>query len=367
MADSSQPPPPTGPPGPPGPPPVAPGPDVSIIGQFLSAAIFLYTVATILVVMRLYTRMRPTPHVGWDDGAVVLALIASGFQIGFLLAAIPHGFGRHNFYLPIPSQIEAGRLLLVSQFPWGWGVAFGKISIALLLMRFKRTTPWKIFLWIMIAIQVLSAMTANIIQGAQCKPIEASWNPMILMTDPTASCWDPNNVQASVYVMGAIAVTTDVVFALIPVSFLRKVQRPMREKVVLGFLMGLGVFSAAAVVVKLTYLGPFGKSQDPLYDIVPLATWSVVEELLGIIAACVPTLKSPFEKVLRRVGLLSTARRTGLGSGYVNADGDGVKSGSNSHYLSNLSSKKKSRIEIAGTSSEQSILEPTGPARVAYR
>lgn len=291
--------------------------------------------------------------------------IAAGFQIGFLYAAIPHGFGRHNFYSPIPDQIEAGRLLLMSQFPWGWGVAFGKISIALLLMRFKRTLPWKIFLWAMILIQVLSAMTANIIQLAQCRPIEASWNPMILMTDPNASCWDPNNVQASVYVMAVIAVITDVAFALIPITFLRKVQRPMREKIVLGFLMGIGVFSAAAVIVKLTYLGPFGKSTDPLFDIVPLATWSVVEELLGIIAACVPTLKSPFERLLRRTGLLSTTKRTGNASGYINAEDP--RSGSNSHYLSTLSGKKKSKVDIAVTSSEQSILEPTGPARSAYR
>ncbi|KAM7198234.1 hypothetical protein V8F20_006261 [Naviculisporaceae sp. PSN 640] len=364
MSDSAQPPA-TGPPGPPGPPPVAPGPDVSIIGQFLGTSIFLYTVAITLVVMRIMTRLRPTPHMGWDDAAVILALIAAGFQIGFLYAAIPHGFGRHNFYSSIEDQIETGRLLLVSQFPWGWGVAFGKISIALLLMRFKRTVPWKIFLWIMIIIQVLSALTANIIQLAQCRPIEASWNPMILMTDPNASCWDPNNVQASVYVMGAIAVVTDVAFALIPITFLRKVQRPLREKIVLGLLMGIGVFSAAAVIVKLTYLGPFGKSTDPSYDIVPLATWSVVEMLLGIIAACVPTLKSPFEKLLRRTGLLSTSRRTGNASGYINAEDP--KSGSNSHYLSDLSSKKKSKIgTIAGTSSEQSILEPTGPARMPY-
>lgn len=82
---------------------------------------------------------------------------------------------------------------------------------------------------------------------------------------------------------------------------------------------------------------------------------------MGIIAACVPTLKSPFGRVLRRVGLLSTREITGGGSSYINAGNP--KSRSNSHYLSNI---KKSRIEIAGTSSEQSILEPTGPARV-YR
>ena len=126
--------------------------------------------------------------------------------------------------------------------------------------------------------------------------------------------------------------------------------------------MGAGVFSAAAVIVKLTYLDSFGKTKDPFFDVVNLATWSVVEEQMGIIAACVPTLKSPFERVLRRVGLLSTRGRTGGGSSYINAEGQ--RSGSDSHYLSKM---KKSRSEIAGTSSEQSILEPIGPARVAYQ
>jgi hypothetical protein len=39
---------------------------------------------------------------------------------------------------------------------------------------------------------------------------------------------------------------------------------------------------------------------------VDLAIWNVVEAQTGIIAACIPCLKSPCERVLRRFGLLST-------------------------------------------------------------
>ena len=81
MADG---PPPTGPPGPP---PVAPGPDVSIIGRFLGPSIFLYTVAVTLTVMRLLTRLRPTPRFGWDDAAVTLAVVSPIFFCRFLDAA----------------------------------------------------------------------------------------------------------------------------------------------------------------------------------------------------------------------------------------------------------------------------------------
>ncbi len=233
-------------------------------------------------------------------------------------------------------------MILISQFPWGWGVAFAKISIALLLLRFKTTPLWRAFLYAMIAIQVGCALTANIIQLAQCRPIAASWDPTI----PGGQCWDPMIAQRSVYVLGAIAAVTDVIFALIPISFLKNLQRPFRDKVVLTFLMGLGVFTSAAVIVKLNFVGNFGKTGDVLWDTVDLAAWSVVEQQVGIIAACVPCLRTPFERILRRLGLLT--RKTINGSGYINAEGG-------SYSLHNVTSKKV-RIEIPTASSEQSIL-----------
>ncbi|KAK3370433.1 hypothetical protein B0H63DRAFT_373813, partial [Podospora didyma] len=279
--------------------PVAPGPDESHAALMLVPVITLLVISTSLMATRIYSRLRPVVNLGWDDAAAVVAAIASALQIAFLFAAIPHGLGRHMFYVSPADGLLSAKLIFISQFPWGWAVSCAKISIALLLLRFKTTTSWRVFLYLMIALQVVLALIANIFQLVQCKPISAQWDPMT----PGAECWDPRIAQKGVYVQGSLSVLSDVVLSLIPISFLKELQRPLREKLVLGFLMGLGVFTASAVVVKMTVVGNFGNTTDPLWDVVTLATWSIVEAQVGIIAMCVPTLKGPMESVLRRVGL----------------------------------------------------------------
>lgn len=249
--------------------------------------------------MRIYTRARPVMHLGWDDAAVTLASVASITQFSIFLAAVPYGVGRHNFYIEPEDQMKAARLLYFSQLPWGWSVAFGKIGIALLLLRLKTGLGWRIFLYAMIVVQVVLAVHANTMQLVWCQPISAAWRPEL-----GGKCLSVQIIHASIYAHGSVAVLTDIIFALIPLTFISNIRRSMLERLVIVFLMGLGVFTAAGVAVKLTLVPVYGKSGDRLWDSVDLNTWSILEGQMGIVAACMPCLKSPFQTVLRRMGLL---------------------------------------------------------------
>jgi hypothetical protein len=225
--------------------------------------------------------------------------IATITQFGIFLAAVPYGVGRHNFYIDPDDQINASRLLFFSQLPWGWSVAFGKISIALLLLRLKTGVGWRIFLYAMMAVQLASAVHANTMQLVSCRPISAAWRP-----EPQAKCLSVQIIHDSIYVQGSVAVLTDFIFALIPLTFISNIRRGMLERLVIVFLMGLGLFTAAGVIVKLTLVHTYGQTGDMLWDSVDLNTWSILEGQMGIVAACMPCLKSPFHAVLRRMGLL---------------------------------------------------------------
>jgi hypothetical protein len=80
---------------------------------------------------------------------------------------------------------------------------------------------------------------------------------------------------------------------------------PLREKLVLTVVMGMGLLASAATVVRLTLIKNYGVGGDFSWDNSDMAMWAHLECDIGIAAACIPCLKSPFEKVLRRVGLLS--------------------------------------------------------------
>lgn len=66
---------------------------------------------------------------------------------------------------------------------------------------------------------------------------------------------------------------------------------PWQTKISLFFVLGLGCFVSACAIIRTTYLGSYGKMGDWLWDTVDLATWSVVELNVGILAGSLPSLR----------------------------------------------------------------------------
>lgn len=308
-------------------------PDDNIVSHMLGPVSSFFVVAVSLASLRLCTRLTRRHGAdfrftfSWEDFSLLLALIFTIIHFSLLVAAAPHGVGRHNAFVPHDDEVQAMKLLLLCQLPWGWSVAFAKISIACLLLRLKSATseglwPWKLPLYLLIIIQIVSAVTANIVELTQCRPLSAAWDPTL----PRPVCQPPVIAHMSIYIIGALAIMSDIFLATAPISFLKNVRRSVRERAILIFLMGLASFTAIATIIKLPMVEPYGKYGDSLYDTIGIMTWSSIEANMGIIAASVPCLKSPFESFLRRVGVLkSTAsnvsdHRSG-GSGHGN-EGD---------------------------------------------
>lgn len=261
-----------------------------------------------------------------------------------------YGVGRHNYYVPPASEIKAQHLLFASEVPWAISMMFIKISIACMLLRVKNTRGWVIFLRCMIGIQIASALASVIFQLLICRPLAAIWDPA---KHPNAICMPPQAGFVSIYVNSTIAIATDLIFAVLPITFIWKIHRPLREKLILALLMGLGLFAAVTSIIKTTLVRTYGITGDNLWDSIDISLWSMLEEQTGIIAACIPCLKSPFERLLGRFGLLSTIKRTT----YYRSNDETFGAGK-SHQLSSL--RAGNRLSVTGkhadAQSEESIL-----------
>lgn len=187
-----------------------------------------------------------------------------------------------------------------------------KTSVALMLLRLEQEVPWRRFLWGMIAIQGTLGLYNMLAQLMQCIPLHAVWD-LLQMTE--AKCWSNDAIRVNIICTSAVNIMTDFIFALLPISFLRKVQRPLRERIIIGVLMALGIFTGVASIMKMVSSITFGRTGDNNADGIQIGMWSCVEELVGFIAACVPCLRSPFQRVLEYFGLVSN-NKSQYGRGY---------------------------------------------------
>lgn len=192
------------------------------------------------------------------------------------------------------------RLLVIAQLIWSLTLAMCKMSVAILLLRLRQGRRWKILLYLLVLLILAGTAATYISAFFQCRPIAALWDPLI----PGAKCWKPKYVQARFFMVNISVIITDVTFSVAPVTFIRQLNRPLHERIVLCFLMSLALFGSAASILKTIQASNFTKNDDSLWTGVDITMWCFVEQQLGIIAACIPYLKSTFERALTRLGLL---------------------------------------------------------------
>ncbi|KAK0717275.1 hypothetical protein B0T26DRAFT_829054 [Lasiosphaeria miniovina] len=295
---------------------------------------------------RIWTRVRPTVRLTVDDYLITAAVIFDLFNWAFTLAGVKYGIGRHNYYIAPDQEVLAEKWLVFSEPFFPWALACAKMSIAWMLLRIQRDRlGWAITMYALMLVSIGVAISANTIFLTMCKPIWALWDH----SNPDAVCGDPAKAQISIYVSAGLTVFTDIVLSIAPITFIMAIQRPLREKLVLAFIMGLGLMASAASIYKTFKAKDYGVTGDTLMDTVQITLWSITEAQLAIIAACIPTLKQLFERMLRRVGVLPSTRRSGAGDSgsYPTTIGGGSGSyvkhsdGNDNHVHRYKKSKKK--------------------------
>ncbi|KAI4709724.1 hypothetical protein J4E89_005741 [Alternaria sp. Ai002NY15] len=98
-------------------------------------------------------------------------------------------------------------------------------------------------------------------------------------------------IVGNIVAASAVHISTDLVFSLIPITFIRKLQRPRGEKIFLGILMGLGLFASSFAILRTVKASMIPPGGDTFFMTVAPTLWSMLELELALIAATIPTLK----------------------------------------------------------------------------
>ncbi|KAF1837134.1 hypothetical protein BDW02DRAFT_492033 [Decorospora gaudefroyi] len=272
--------------------------------KFAGVTVGLHSIAVVVFGARMWSRLRP--HILKHELTIPQkALILTNTTL--LLTALPYAF------TPTPQPIRLSTLLstyknaTIAQPIWAWSMVFIKLSFTFMLLRIQQSLTLKRFLYAMIAVQLLLGIYTTLALLLQCRPYYKAWD---LLGNVNGSCWPPSKQAKSSIAVSVVHILTDFMLALLPLSFLSKIQRPLRERVVVGVLMGLGFFAGVASIIKIVAAVEFGRAtSDPTAASMTIGMWSVIEELVGFIVICVPCLRSPFQRVLHHCGLLSSRIR----------------------------------------------------------
>ncbi|KAH7169900.1 hypothetical protein EDB81DRAFT_940887 [Dactylonectria macrodidyma] len=257
----------------------------------------------ILYAVRMYGRFHPARNLWWDDYAVSFAVALSVTAYALRVVATRYGIGRHNSFITQKGQIQAQKYIFIVSCLWYFGVAFMRISVAFLLLRFRNSQrpSWALVLYIVIVTQFVLAVAALVIQITMCRPTRAFWEPV-----EDFRCLPALFSQVWGYCHTGLGIFTDLLLSAMPITFVLRMNILLWNRIVICFLMAAGLWTAATAMVKTVHIAQFtAASGDTLWHMYFLTFWSQLEEVIGIIAACIPCIKARVEALLRSFGVIS--------------------------------------------------------------
>ncbi|KAL8681920.1 MAG: hypothetical protein Q9186_002006 [Xanthomendoza sp. 1 TL-2023] len=126
---------------------------------------WLFTIiSTIIVILKVYTRLRIIRQFGADDILTILALL---FLLAFaplITVSVAQGLGKHIFYLSPASRIKSIKLAILSNPLVFLASSWPNISVAISLNRILVPPPWQV--WILYGIPILQYAIHKVLNWA---------------------------------------------------------------------------------------------------------------------------------------------------------------------------------------------------------
>ena len=141
------------------------------------------TLSTVTTSMRLLAKILHR-QLQTEDYTLFVAWLLMMVQVIFVGLEYQSGLGSHQGTLS-KDQIQTSlKWIYASEFFTFPSVCLTKISICFFVLRIKNTRPLRYGLYTMMTFLIITSLMPLIVLFAQCRPLEAFWNP------PAGSCWN---------------------------------------------------------------------------------------------------------------------------------------------------------------------------------
>ncbi|KAE8453898.1 hypothetical protein EG329_007674 [Mollisiaceae sp. DMI_Dod_QoI] len=263
-----------------------------------------FTLATIFVVARLVSRFGILRSRTADDWVMILAwFIAFGLSFSIDYGAA-RGLGRHDIDIPDSWLAPLRRSEYAFTILYNPALMATKTSILIFYLRMSKNTQsiLRIASYVTLAVVNIAGVVLTFLNAFQCSPVAAAYNP----SETANQCIS----ITTLYLCSApVNIITDLAILVLPIPVLTGMRLPQRQKTILVFTFALGIFVTIVDVVRIYYLQQavdnqivahhqFGTGTDFAWNASTALMWSAVEVNVGIICACIPTLKPLFKRIL---------------------------------------------------------------------
>ncbi|KAK6384663.1 hypothetical protein LTS17_002226 [Exophiala oligosperma] len=218
----------------------------------------------------------------------------------------------------------------------------------------------------LIVIVTLFGVASTLALALQCVPTRYIWDPL----SPPTRCIKYNVFW---YTSAGFNTLTAIIIWILPIPLIKRLHLPKRQKYWLIVVFALGIFTclASGLRIRALNLGVEHAENDTTHFYPDVAAWSCLEINVGIICACLPTLKPIVDKLfprllhdpVRRDAVPARSRvqgeydRDGMYLGIMQPEPQSV------HSSAGVRTEKWKDAEVGTESESVSVSYPSSPRR----
>ncbi|MCJ1429126.1 hypothetical protein MMC29_007039 [Sticta canariensis] len=260
-------------------------------GNIVTSHAICIVIAAIAVFLRLIARRMCRASIQADDWMIIVALLLAAGEVSGGLVCVSFNGGKHSILLTNPKGFA--KSVLATEYFYTSAIAAVKISILLLYRRLFPNHRFRIILW-SFGVFILTYSTVQLLVTLfQCRPIRGAWDPFI-----RANCIKLN---LEFMIMGSLNVATDVTTLCLPMPLLWRLKISIERRLQVMSMILLGGFVCIVSAYRVPKIGSLSLS-DAAWSDVDAAVWGVVEVCVGIVSACLPTMRPLFNWVFHGFG-----------------------------------------------------------------
>ncbi|KAH7066094.1 hypothetical protein BKA63DRAFT_495960 [Paraphoma chrysanthemicola] len=271
--------------------------------SYTTLSYVMIVLAGVFVVARIAFKLVDGHDLGLDDWSMILTvLISLANTIVIVINTIPNGLGKDLWTLR-PDQITTMlRSFYIQASLYFAELALLKLSLLFFYIRVFPGKGAQRVLWGTVAFTTAWGIAYIVVAIFQCRPISYFWTKWDGLHKGT--CLDINSVTSS---NAAISIALDFWSIGIPLWQLWGLKMHWKKKIGVAMMFCVGTFITVVSILRLQALVHFASSNNVSWEFYDVSVWSTIEVGVGIMCACLPTVRLLLVKLFPILGG-STAR-----------------------------------------------------------
>ncbi|KAF2849815.1 hypothetical protein T440DRAFT_451417 [Plenodomus tracheiphilus IPT5] len=281
--------------------------------------------------------------IGMDDWSVLACLIAATPNaVITVFGTVKNGLGRDIWTLTPAEITEMLKYFYVMASLYFTQVALLKLTLIFFYIRVFPSKGVQRLLWGTVVFVALWGFSYVIVAIFQCRPIRYFWTKWDGLHNGT--CLDINAITAS---NAGLSIALDLWILGIPLWQLYGLKLHWKKKFGVALMFCVGTFVTIVSILRLRALVHFAESDNASWEFYDVSVWSTIEICVGIMCACLPTLRLLLVRLFPILGG-SSARSRANDKYYKYGSNNELKSVGQSHRSHNVNATVSSVSHAGG-------------------